>query len=395
LVSLVDIFVLRKNLIILTTLLFLSGCASNFNSLLDTSNQIVSIDKPSLKFKPKNFPEQINVLVISKTEKKNKNSLEGIIANYYFYKNNLGYSPKLQIFQLPYPKRPNQCLQEKIKGFSIVLILDINRKDFPRYCLEDILALKGLLITSNSSLQRKEKINLSLINIDRQEDLNSMLSYANKNTRNKNLVIDNLITKDKSYIQSIWEEFGRITAKTATISDIKSNEEILAELLLIKRSKDRARKMSRAISSPIEYLPRRRGDIDSIFLSVDLIEARTLKPAIDYNFAESIDVYLVPNWESEESFLDLEKDLEGVIVLDMPFKLNAKAPFLDETVSRNRSFAIGYDSYELALILSANKQNNLQFTGMTGTYSSSARGKLSRKSLKVKVQEGKLKGLKF
>ena len=223
-----------------------------------------------------------------------------------------------------------------------------------------------------------------------------MLAYANENTWNKNIVIDNLLTKDKTFIQNLWEEFGRITAKTTTVSETKNNEEILAELLLIKRSKDRARELSRAISSPIEYLPRRRGDIDSIFLSVDLLQARTLKPAIDYNFAESVGVYVVPNWENEERFLDIEKDLEGVMLIDMPIKLNANTPFFDDSViKRNRSFAIGYDSYELALILSANKENNIEFTGMTGRFSSSPRGKLSRKSLKVKVQGGKIKNLNF
>ena len=231
--------------------------------------------------------------------KKNRNSLEGIISNYYFYKNNLGYSPRLKILELLKTNQSNRCLEEKIKGFSIILMLDIEKGDFPDYCLKEILDLKGLLITSNSnSFIERERTNLSLINIDRQEDLESMLAYANENTWNKNIVIDNLLTKDKTFIQNLWEEFGRITAKTTTVSETKNNEEILAELLLIKRSKDRARELSRAISSPVEHLPRRRGDIDSIFLSVDLLQARTLKPAIDYNFAESVGVYVVPNCEN-------------------------------------------------------------------------------------------------
>ena len=223
-----------------------------------------------------------------------------------------------------------------------------------------------------------------------------MVNYASENTRNKNIVIDNLLTKDKLYIKTIWEALERTTAMATTISDTRNNEEILAELLLIKRSKDRARELSRAISSPVEYLPRRRGDIGSIFLSVDLLQARTLKPAIDYNFAESVEVYVVPNWENEESYLKTEKDLEGVILIDMPFKLNAYAPFLDESViKRNRSFAIGYDSYELALVLSANKKRDLKFIGMTGRFSSSPKGKINRKSLKVKVEKGKIKSLNF
>ena len=39
---------------------------------------MISIEKPSLKFNPYNFPKDINIILISKIEKKNRNSLEGL-----------------------------------------------------------------------------------------------------------------------------------------------------------------------------------------------------------------------------------------------------------------------------------------------------------------------------
>ena len=70
--------------------------------------------------------------------------ISNFISNYYFYKNNLGYSPRLKILQLQNLNNSNECLEEKIKGFSIILLLDINKEDFPDYCLQIISAKTGI-----------------------------------------------------------------------------------------------------------------------------------------------------------------------------------------------------------------------------------------------------------
>ena len=169
LLSLVNMFIPKKNLIILITLLCLSSCASNFNKSLDPSDQVISIEKPSLKFKPYNFPKDINIILISKIEKKNRNSLEGIISNYYFYKNNLGYSPRLKILELLKTNQSNRCLEEKIKGFSIILMLDIKKGDFPDYCLKEISSKVGKNMGGGGNamiLSLKTEISLNLLGME-------------------------------------------------------------------------------------------------------------------------------------------------------------------------------------------------------------------------------------
>ena len=80
----------------------------------------------------------------------------------------------------------------------------------------------------------------------------------------------------------------------------------------------------------------------------------------------------------------------------MPFMLNAYVPFIDlELVKRNRYFAIGNDAFELALLLNSKKKNKAEFIGMTGRIFIRPNGQLSRKSLKVKIIDGKLTSLRF
>ena len=186
-----------------------------------------------------------------------------------------------------------------------------------------------------------------------------------------------------------------IRAESMGFDDSKNSQDLFSEILLTKRSDDRKRKLSRRLSKTLIGDLRSRDDLDAFFFSVSLKEARNLKPALDFLSENKFDLYLLNSWEKEDNYLLRDKDLIGSVNADIPVMMPIELPdFLTES-SRNRSFAIGYDSYELALILSTNKENNINFTGMTGRFSSSPRGKLSRKSLKVKVQGGKIKNLNF
>ena len=170
----------------------------------------------------------------------------------------------------------------------------------------------------------------------------------------------------------------------SSTSGSKLNENLLSNLLLIENSKERARKLSRALSLPLKNTPRRRLDLDSIILSVSLAKARSLKPELEYNYGEYLSVYLVPNWENDDYYLTKELDLEGVVLMDMPWMFNSSIPHLmNLPEKRNRNFAIGYDAYEIALLLnnpSSSKQ--FKFPGMSGEIMYD-KGVLLRKSLKV------------
>tara|TARA_B100000700_G_scaffold284825_1_gene338384 strand:- start:481 stop:762 length:282 start_codon:yes stop_codon:yes gene_type:complete len=64
-----------------------------------------------------------------------------------------------------------------------------------------------------------------------------------------------------------------------------------------------------------------------------------------------------------------DKDLEGVISIDIPFMLTTTLPQELKSIDiRTRSFAMGYDSFEIFLLL--NGKSNLQkitYKGLTGT----------------------------
>ncbi|MDC0076593.1 penicillin-binding protein activator, partial [Gammaproteobacteria bacterium] len=190
----------------------------------------------------------------------------------------------------------------------------------------------------------------------------------------------------KALIEKIWNNMdGEVVSSVSSERKI-SSQKLLAEILLLEQSKVRSRKLSRIIGFQIKNEPRKREDIDSIFLSTSLPNARSLKPALEYNFADNISVYLIPSWGEDEHFTDSELDLEKVMISEMPFLLNTNTSF-KETNSRN--FAIGYDAYELVLLLETSSRRNFNYFGLTGLITNKYPS-IQKKSLHAKVINGKL-----
>ena len=155
-----------------------------------------------------------------------------------------------------------------------------------------------------------------------------------------------------------------------TYNDETASQTMFSEILLVDRSKERIRKLSRRLSEKVTAISRSREDIDTFFLSLNLKEARNLKPAIDYISEKDFDIFILNSWNTNEKYQPLEKDLIGSIHSDMPIMMPILMPEYIAEVNRNREFAIGYDAFEIILLKygSINSKNFI-YKGLTGKIS--------------------------
>ena len=81
-------------------------------------------------------------------------------------------------------------------------------------------------------------------------------------------------------------------------------------------------------------------------------------------------------------------DLEGTVLIDMPWMLGPSSTINEKIEqSKTRNFAVGYDVYELILLLNNSSGiRNLSYDGMSGRIIKN-QVKLIRHSLKVRVEE--------
>ena len=387
---------LNQLFLLLINIVFFISCTTNLPVFQSTDKESISIEKPKISYVFKRLPNEINILFSdSNKDEETKEFLKGFSVNYYFYKNSSNYQPQINFINLDKLRNLDCKIGSLSKNYSIVFLNKRLSQGLPKNnCLDNLSKLKGIIVLSNND-GKVNSSNLLIFNVNRKEDYYSLLNYA-KGTRSRNsIIIDDENTKDKETLAQIWMNLDGNVLSSST-SGREQNEKLLSDLLLRENSKSRARKLSRVLSIPLEATPRRRNDIDSLILSVSLSKARSLKPALEYNYGESIPVYLFPDWRNDEHYFNKEIDLEGTVLIDMPWMLGPSSTINEKIEqSKTRNFAVGYDVYELILLLNNSSGiRNLSYDGMSGRIIQN-QGKLIRHSLKVRVEEGNYKIIGF
>ncbi|RMA79918.1 penicillin-binding protein activator [Umboniibacter marinipuniceus] len=110
-----------------------------------------------------------------------------------------------------------------------------------------------------------------------------------------------------------------IATTRLTVGSQFANE--IAGALHIGKSRERARAISNALQLPVEAEDRRRQDIDSIFISGSPIEARQIKPQIDFNHGNDLEVFATSRVYSGEVNQTRNRDLNGVYVSVAPWSV--------------------------------------------------------------------------
>ena len=376
-----------KFLIISINLILLIGCSTNITNNTFDSNKVISIERPESSYDATKLPETINILLFDSEGLKEKEFIRGLSVNYYYFKKQIDYSPQINFINFEDFISNNCDLEQRLKATLIVFLTDELSAVLDNICLNNISRLKTVLIDTadTSKINQQSQV---VLNFDKKKDYRSLLEYAKNKGSNNALIIDEEETYDKDIVGEIWKVLDGNVLGSYTFSS-KSSQNLLSNILLIESSKERSRKLSRALSTPLESFPRRRKDVDSIIMSVSLDQARSLKPELEYNFGESLSVYLFPNWDNQTFNIQKELDLEGIALIDLPWMLNSKATFIPELpMKRSRNFASGFDAYDIVLLISNPQSSNyFGYIGMTGELNYK-NGKLVRKSLKAEIKKG-------
>ena len=377
-----------KNLIIGIILLFLFSCSSNPKSTIERNQEELLIEKPQIDYKLNSLPKDINVIYFSdsRIDKPFPEEVKGLLTNYYSFSKENRYFPNIRFINLNKVSSCSMALNRGAYNFIFLLKDSLDNKPYD-LCLNRFANKDTLIISDfdNQSMPNNYKNFLINRNDDKYELLRLMSSYSNYA-----MIIDNEVTGDKYEIGEFWKkEFNKEIIEFSTFNETQSSQVIFSNLLLLDQSLKRKRKLSRTISKDLEHKIRTRKDIDALFLSVNTLEARSLKPALDYNYFEGMDVFLANDWEGDVQFLKTDKDLEGVISIDIPFMLPSPLPNdLKTFKNRSRNFAIGYDAFEIVLLMKGTRNlSRTTYKGLTGKITFE-NNNIERKSTIFRIKNG-------
>lgn len=149
----------------------------------------------------------------------------------------------------------------------------------------------------------------------------------------------------------------------------------VAELLNIDRSHARARELNWLTDMHLQFEPRRRQDLDAIFIVASAVQARQLKPSLNFHYASDVPVFSTSHVYEGVPQPGRDQDLKGIRFVDVPWLLDENSSLhklADQTWPEGhgrleRLFALGVDAYRLqARLLMLRSVPESQLPGVTG-----------------------------
>lgn len=197
-----------------------------------------------------------------------------------------------------------------------------------------------------------------------------------------------------------WEELGGIVATQASY-DSKKNDfsKPIKSLLSIDESEQRKRDLSKLLKTRLRFEPRRRQDIDMIFMAALPRQARLIPPQLRFYHAEKLPVYTTSHSFAGRFNRKNDRDLNGVVIADMPWTLNkshmetAKLQIYRTWPNRskqfNRLYALGTDAYNVLYYLNWLRGNpHAHIQGATGELFMNERNQVMRILSWAKFRKG-------
>lgn len=233
-------------------------------------------------------------------------------------------------------------------------------------------------IENNSLLKEKPILGLSL-NVE-DEAYQAAVKALQAGHQRAMVLVPNSSWGDRAgfAFSDFWQaEGGKVTA-FKSYSDTPDDTALLGNSLHANQSEARKQGLQQLLGKNLEFTPRRRQDIDALFLAASPAQARQLKPMLAYFFAETIPVYSTSSVYSGLPDPKADRDLDGIQFSTLPWVLdsnNALRTSLTEGTAASATSlkmqAIGVDSYYLS-------QRLIQFIEAPDTVYRGVTGKLGR-----------------
>lgn len=202
-----------------------------------------------------------------------------------------------------------------------------------------------------------------------------------------------------------WQELGGTLLSEVPFDGEDTNySRAVKAALNIDLSEARAGELRRALGRTIHFEPRRRADVDTIFLAGFPVNARQLMPQFRYFRAQDVPMYATSHAYEGRPDPGLDQDLDGLMFGDMPWLFGTpgsanfdmfKRYWPDSAAGSGRLFAFGLDAYHLLpYLVRMRHQPGLRIPGSTGVLHVNSEGQVVRDLAWAKFAGGSPKPLR-
>ena len=200
-------------------------------------------------------------------------------------------------------------------------------------------------------------------------------------------------------LQAFTEEWNRLGGSVSVSRNYKDNSnfsQLVSDALLIPESKERERALRSKLAAPLKFTPRRRGDVDMLFVLAQPQQARQIKPMLSFFYAGELPVYSTSQIFAGNVDRQRDRDINGVRFTALPWLFEDDNQTKQNIVQQAapapafaRLYALGADAFRLYPRLPILRQfPDQQVYGLTGALSLTADGRIVREQIWAKIDKG-------
>ncbi len=153
-----------------------------------------------------------------------------------------------------------------------------------------------------------------------------------------------------------WQQQGGKVAGSTRYSSESNLAISIKEMLEVDKSEARLKRIRTLLGTNLEFEPRRRKDVDMLFMAATPAIARQVKPALAFYYASDLPVYATSHLYNGKINQTRDIDLNGINFCDIPWFLEESSGLkftIDkswpiDTERYGRLYAMGVDALQLA-----------------------------------------------
>ena len=201
----------------------------------------------------------------------------------------------------------------------------------------------------------------------------------------------------RSAFSTGWQDRGGNVVSLATYGEYNDYSIVIKNIMAIDACEKRLENLRSLLPrNNIEFIPRRRQDIDFIFLIANPRQARLIKPTLAFYFAADVPVFALPSVFDGLNGSTDNRDLEGIWFADAPWLLEngSLKQQIDGQLraaqgSSQRLRALGVDSFRLYPRLNQmTRRPDIAIAGATGSLTLSESGRIHRSLQFAQFRDG-------
>jgi outer membrane PBP1 activator LpoA protein len=320
---------------------------------------------------------------------------DGILATHYV----MNGKPDIKIFDTSSVDIEQVLAQAQAAGAEFV-IGPLSRENVNTLARNPTLPLPVLAL--NRSLDGLTSPNLYQFGLAPEDEINQVADHVYNEGLHNALIIypeGDWGSRNFAAFEDRWTTLGGHIVDSAQYANQRDYSDLVKTLLTVDQSERRATDVRRIIGERFEFTPRRRMDIDFVFLLASPAQARGINPTLAFYYADDIPVYATSHvYEISDSRIE-SIDLNGIRFCDIPWKLaqdndiqrQVQANWPAARAQLSPFYALGVDAYQIHGKLQYLKALHFEKTyGVTGILQITPDNLITRSLMWAQFSNGKV-----